>query len=314
MNETQAIILLATILGAISMWQVLPRSEAMSGRVIAKLTGIVCLLFAALLVYLYFDPPPYGSVIAAFGGKAGFWIFEVALAAIGLFFLLPRFAKVQARAVGVILGLVSLGLFFSRVPVVGHWASHSVFWLLAATTIISAAASVTLRSPVYCAIWFAMTLLGTAGLFLFQGAQFLGIATVVVYAGAILVTFLFVLMLAQPQGQAYFDRLSWEGFLSASAGALLVGILTLTLSSYFSPPRTPDAPALPPLTETAPADLKKQILADQHVAHIGKQLFSRHLIAVEVAGTLLMVALVGAIAIVAQARSIGQPQGGRVDG
>ena len=72
--------------------------------------------------------------------------------------------------------------------------------MLAGVTVIAAAGAVTFRSPVYCAIWFALTLLGTAGLFLLQGAQFLGVATVVVYAGAILVTFLFVLMLAQPAG------------------------------------------------------------------------------------------------------------------
>ena len=45
---------------------------------------------------------------------------------------------------------------------------------------------------------------------LFIGAQFLAVATVVVYAGAILVTFLFVLMLAQPEGKAAYDRVSWE--------------------------------------------------------------------------------------------------------
>ena len=88
----------------------------------------------------------------------------------------------------------------------------------------------TFRSPVYCAIWFALSLLGTAALFLFQGAQFLGVATIVVYAGAILVTFLFVLMLAQPEGDAFYDRISWEGLLAASTGALMVGgALTLTL-------------------------------------------------------------------------------------
>ena len=54
-----------------------------------------------------------------------------------------------------------------------------------------------------------MSLLGTAALFLLQGAQFLGIATVAVYAGAIVVTFLFVLMLAQPEGHAFYDRISW---------------------------------------------------------------------------------------------------------
>jgi NADH-quinone oxidoreductase subunit J len=221
----------------------------------------------------------------------------------------------RSRAIAVILGLVSLGLFFSRVPAVGHLGDRTIFWLLAGTTIISAVASVTLRSPVYCAIWFAMTLLGTAGLLLTQGAQFLGIATVVVYAGAILVTFLFVLMLAQPQGQAYFDRLSWEGFLSASAAALLVGILTMTLATVFYPPHKSDAPALPPMEAKFDAEkLKGNILADQHMAHIGKQLFSRHLIAVEVAGTLLMVALVGAIAIVAQSKTIAHAEGGHSHG
>ena len=65
------------------------------------------------------------------------------------------------------------------------------------------------QSCLLCAIWFAISLLGTAGLFLFEGAQFIGVATVAVYAGAIVVTFLFVLMLAQPEGLAFFDRMSW---------------------------------------------------------------------------------------------------------
>ena len=89
-------------------------------------------------------------------------------------------------------------------------------------------ATVTFRNPVYCAIWFGMTLAGTAGLFLLAGAEFLAVATLVVYAGAILVTFLFVLMLAQPEGHTSYDRRSWEAMLSAATGAVLVGILTMT--------------------------------------------------------------------------------------
>jgi len=49
--------------------------------------------------------------------------------------------------------------------------------------------------------------LGTAGLFLLDGAQFLGVATVVVYAGAILVTFFVRADVAQPEGDAFYDRL-----------------------------------------------------------------------------------------------------------
>ena len=94
-------------------------------------------------------------------------------------------------------------------------------------TIVAAVATISFRSPVYCAIWFGMTLTGTAGLFLLAGAEFLAVATLVVYAGAILVTFLFVLMLSQPEGHTSYDRRSWEAMISAFTGAVLVGILTM---------------------------------------------------------------------------------------
>ena len=98
-------------------------------------------------------------------------------------------------------------------------AATLVFWILRRSPSWSAAVcTVTFRSPVYCAVWFAMTLTGTAGIFMVQGAQFLAVATIVVYAGAILVTFLFVLMLASPEGDAYYDRVSWEAMLAAVDG------------------------------------------------------------------------------------------------
>ena len=67
----------------------------------------------------------------------------------------------------------------------------ALFWVVAAVTVVSAAAMITMRSPVYSAIWFAMTLLGTSCLFFLQGAQLLAVATIVVYAGAIVVMFLY---------------------------------------------------------------------------------------------------------------------------
>ena len=88
---------------------------------------------------------------------------------------------------------------------------------------MAAVATISFRSPVYCAIWFGMTLTGTAGLFLLAGAEFLAVATLVVYAGAILVTFLFVLMLAAPEGDSSYDRHSWEAMISAFTGAVLRG-------------------------------------------------------------------------------------------
>ena len=131
-----------------------------------------------------------------------------------------------------LVGLVSLGLFASlALATRASWGRRCVFWVLAGVTLVSAGATITFRSPVYCAVWFALSLLGTAGLFLVQGAQFLAVATIVVYAGAILVTFLFVLMLAQSSGRAFYDRISWEPLLAAATGAVLVGILDASAAS-----------------------------------------------------------------------------------
>lgn len=255
------------------------------------------------------------------------------LAAVALWLLLPRGGGRWARSIGAVLGLVALGLFVSRLSGLTNlgglgtegFGAKIVFWVLAAITVISAAGAVTMRSPVYCAIWFAMTLLGTAGLFLFQGAQFLGVATIVVYAGAILVTFLFVLMLAQSEGHAYYDRVSWEGLTSAAVGAVMIGVLTMIISDALAPtaaltPKNPDskdqvaaneaapqAALVDPATDEARA---AEILSPQHMDHLGAQLFSKHLIAVEVAGTLLLVALVGAVAIAIQGKQMPKTTGG----
>ena len=60
----------------------------------------------------------------------------------------------------------------------------------------------TSRNPVYSALWFASVVLSTSGLFLLADAPFLAAGTIIVYAGAIIVTFLFVIMLAQMEGKA----------------------------------------------------------------------------------------------------------------
>jgi len=229
--------------------------------------------------------------------------------------MLPR-GNARGRGVGAVLGIIALGLGASTLPSLGNWLADFVFVILAAITVISAVATITFRNPVYCAIWFGQTLLCTAGLFLFAGAQFLAAATVVVYAGAILVTFLFVLMLAQPEGRAAYDRVSWEAPISAAAGIVMVGVLSITIGGVFSPAKgdggrfrqnvVPLEKAngendLRPLPITAPTEeaLAEGVLAPQHVAGLGAELFGRHLIAVEVSGTLLLVALIGAAAIIA---------------
>jgi NADH:ubiquinone oxidoreductase subunit 6 (subunit J) len=113
------------------------------------------------------------------------------------------------------------------------------------------------------------------------------------------VTFLFVLMLAQPEGKATSDRVSWEALVSAALGMVIVGVLTMNIGGAFS--GAPDS-ATAPLAAPSPAQLGQGVLVAQHVAALGTELFGRHLIAIEVTGTLLLAAVVGAAVIVSQGK------------
>jgi len=221
------------------------------------------------------------------------------LAAGGLWLLLPRGTS-RGKLVGAVLMGVAVALWAAKVPRFQSWTADTVFIILAGLTVASAAATISLANPLYSAIWFGMSLLGAAGLFLYQGAQFLCVATIVVYAGAILVTFLFVLMLAQPQGRAYYDRVSWEALISAATGAVMVGVMSMAVYNALSTPA-----GGPPLAGATPAELEQGVLAPDHVVQLGTTLFARHLLAVEVAGVLLSAALIGAAAIVVQGRRTG---------
>lgn len=236
-----------------------------------------------------------------------------ALAAVGLGWLLPG-SSTQRRTLGGVLALMGFGCLGSQVPAVGDWFTKGIFHAMAAATIVASVATISCRKPVYCAIWFGMTLTGTAGLFLLAGAEFLAVATIVVYAGAILVTFLFVLMLSQPEGHTSYDRRSWEAMISAFTGAVLVGILTTmigsaitkadhlppTLSGYGPVVRNDAGQALArPVREGG----LKPTLQKPTISRLGAELFTRYLVAVEAAGALLFAALVGAAVIVSQGRA-----------
>jgi NADH-quinone oxidoreductase subunit J len=209
--------------------------------------------------------------------------------------MLPR-GTARGRGFGIVMASVALGFGAAQMPALGNWLDESVFIILAGVTVVSAAGAVTFRDPVYCALWFGLSLLGTAGLFLFNGAQFLAVATLIVYAGAILVTFLFVLMLAQPEGKASYDRRSWEPMVAAATGAAIVGVLSMTVCQTFATNHLTTFPS------PSPNVLAAGILAPRHVASLGNDLFGPYLAAVEVAGLLLFAALVGAAAIVGQHR------------
>lgn len=227
-------------------------------------------------------------------------ILGIIAVALGLTLLLPpRGSFAQFLGAGfLIVGVFILAGFGANFVGLSLTNDQALFWSLAIVTIASAVCTVTSQNPVFSALWFGLSLLGTSGLFMFLGAQFLAVATVVVYAGAILVTFLFVLMLATPSGQAGYDRISWERLLSATTAAVLVGVLTSMLGRVQVESDRLDTAALEPVA-TARAT---EIDAPAHVAHLGRELFTTQLLTVQAAGVLLFVGLVGAAVIVAHGR------------
>lgn len=234
---------------------------------------------------------------------------SVAALAAGLWLLLPKSGDTAAsRRLGVLLGALALVGFAATGRSLGGLGSDGVFLTVAGVALVSALATIVTPSPVYAAIWFAMALAGVSAVLLLLGAQFLGVATIVVYAGAILVMFLFVLMLAQPSGMAPYDRVSNEPMLAATAGAVLLGLLTLSIGrlSAIEPPACCRMPSRADALAGVPADASPAVppVDGDEVARLGAALFGRHLFAVEVAGLLLLVALVGAIAVVSRGETV----------
>lgn len=218
----------------------------------------------------------------------------------GLLWLMPgRIAKtgrptlpgLGACAVGVICLCLSVG----RAQL--EFADDVLFWLFAIGALSSGVLMITSRNPVYGALWFAVATLSTCGLFLLRSAPFLAAATVIVYAGAVIVTFLFVIMLAQQSGSVAYDQKSSHGVIAILSAFVLLGGITMSIESI----GLKDQPDQETIASTqAPGNPLSLASEEQPVGQmkgLGKSLFGDYLFSVEIAGTLLLIASVGAIAI-----------------
>lgn len=214
----------------------------------------------------------------------------------GILWLLPGRVR-RNRFIGlgaVVAGLALLAWQFGLLSLPAVEQGLAV--LLGGGALLAGVLMITSRNPVYGALWFAVVTLCTCGLFVVQEAPFLAAATVIVYAGAIIVTFIFVIMLAQQEGAAAYDQIARR-----PVGAVLLGVIALGL--LLGTIRTPGSIAAKPAADqpgvTTPNALSRptaeQPLGTMH--GLGRSLFGDYLFAVEVAGTLLLVASIGAIVI-----------------
>ena len=161
-----------------------------------------------------------------------------------------------------------------------------VFYLFGIIAVASAIAFVTRKSPVAAALWLVNTMFNLAALYVMLDAPFLGVIQVIVYAGAIMVVFLFVIMLlnlGQPSLIADARGLWWK----LAAG--LVGIVLLAQLLAMSGARLPEALMLP---EHAVAT---EVARTGAITPIAGPLFNQYLLAFEVTSVLLLAAVVGAV-------------------
>jgi NADH-quinone oxidoreductase subunit J len=160
-------------------------------------------------------------------------VVPVVLGLVSVYLLLPRPRPYPAWWGASIAALALVATGFLLIRVIGPWGYTVLFYAFSAIALIAGGLLVTQRNPVRAALAFALVVLSTCGLFLLQAAPFLMAATIIIYAGAIIVTFLFVIMLAQQAGLSDADARSREPLLSCVAGfVLLAAILFVLRTSY----------------------------------------------------------------------------------
>lgn len=173
-----------------------------------------------------------------FSWLVNYWylVTPLVLGFVAILSLLPHAGKNRKTVqLGLACGVVSLtlsGLLVIRSS--GHLALDFFFIVFGLTAILGSAAMIVQRNPVYSALYFAVVVLSVCGLFLVKSASFLAAATIIVYAGAIIVTFLFVIMLAQQSGLADYDRRSREAVLACCGGFILLAALLFVVEQNFT--------------------------------------------------------------------------------
>jgi NADH-quinone oxidoreductase subunit J len=209
--------------------------------------------------------------------------------AIGGILLTAGFLSLAAMAIHATAGLPT--------PGIGPY-----FWIFSAVAVISAIRVVTHPRPVYSALYFVLTVFASAGLFVLLAADFLAAALILIYAGAILITYVFVIMLAAQAtsgtdagalgGLAEYDLASREPLVATCAGFILMGViffLVFDKADGLTAPR--------PLADSVAGRVLPANYVSGTTQALGAYLFRHQLINLELAGLILTLSMIGAIII-----------------
>ncbi len=158
--------------------------------------------------------------------------------------------------------------------------SPFLFWIFALMMLIFGVAVVINRNPVASALSLVMSFLGLAALFMSLDAYFIGIIQVLVYAGAVMVLFLFIIMLLDLRVEEG-RRINWLALVGGIAVALILLIQISFVVSHFKIARK----TFPPLTRSAIDDVR----------NVGALLFSNYNLPLQILGVLVLVATIGVV-------------------
>ena len=170
-----------------------------------------------------------------------------------------------------------------------------LFYLFSIVLLFAAFRVITARNPVYAALFLVLTFFQAAGVWMLLKAEFLAISLVLVYVGAVMVLFLFVVMMLDINVDALRAGF-WKHFpIAATVGALIALEMAAVLMGGFRPAEEPRA--LPAVAAAAQAGTQFS-----NTKELGKLLYSQYLFPLEIAAVILLVAIVAAIALTLRQR------------
>ena len=167
--------------------------------------------------------------------------------------------------------------------------AQAAFYYMAAASVASAVLAVTRKNAVHSMLWVLALFIHVAGIFLLLDAEFLAAVQVIVYAGAILVFYLFVLMLLDLPGEEARPRFGKHWPLAAAMGLSFAALAWLAHDETLSAART----EVPLASQTMTAEGPPQ----GNLAEIGMALFGPFALPFEMASLVLLAAIVGAIVL-----------------
>ena len=170
-----------------------------------------------------------------------------------------------------------------------------LFYLFSVVLLFAAFRVITARNPVYAALFLVLTFFQAAGIWMLLGAEFLALLLVIVYVGAVMVLFLFVVMMLDID-VASLRAGFWKHFpVAATIGALIALEMAAVLMGGFRPTEEPRA-------MTAATAAAQSGVQYSNTKELGKLLYSEYVYPLEIAAVLLLVAIVAAIALTLRRR------------